>query len=376
VRFANSPSPSCRSVLHALVRLCRPPLQAGSRQTHADRYVKRYPSSAFALALISYFALGLHSLRQLKTYLDCDARLYKVLGLHGISEAQLPKLLHRRPPELWEPLVAALLQRLPRGQVPAQVRVMDSSFFHLGLKLLSRQMARRFTPESAGVKLTLIMEPETGAPHAWLVTVGQGTDMPSGVALCASQEDIRGHLYIFDRGYRKYAFWGSLIERGADFLTRGEADARYTVLETRPLPPLPGEILSDQIVRLGSKEARNLLAPPVRRIVKRTPHEDLIFLTSLFDLPAGEVAELYRTRWQIELLFRWLKRTLACTKPLGYSPAAAAHTFYAALVYYLLILLVAHASGRPRRLQKIVYEMQAGLHERPEIRHLQAFGFL
>jgi hypothetical protein len=259
--------------------------------------------------------------------------------------------------------------------LPAPVRVMDSSFFHLGMKLLSRQMARRFTPESAGVKLTLIMAPETGAPQDWLVTVGQGNDMPCGEALCAAQ-DVRGHLYIFDRGYGKYAFDDSLMARGADFLTRGELDGRYAVLHTLPLPGEPGEILSDQIVRLGSKAGRNLMERPVRRIVKRTDQGELIFLTSLGELPAGEVAELYRWRWKIELLFRWLKRALACTKPLGYSPQAAAHTFHAALVCYLLILLVAQATETPRRLAKIVYQVRAGLHERPETLHLQAFGFL
>jgi hypothetical protein len=376
MKFATPASPSCRSLLHALVRLCRPPLQRGSRQTQADYYVKSYPSSAFALALISHFVLGLRSLRQLKTQLDCDARLRRAVGLGGISEAQLPKLLHRRPPALWEPLVAALLARLPQHRLPTRVRVMDSSFFHLGMKLLARQLARRFTPESAGVKLTLIMEPATGAPQAWSVTMGQGNDIPAGVALCAAQEEIHGHLYIFDRGYRKYAFFGTLMERGADFLTRGELDGSYVVLATRPLPEEPGEILSDQIVQVGSRAARNLLERPVRRIVKHTAQGEVIFLTSLFDLPAGEVAELYRTRWQIEILFRWLKRALACTKPLGYSPEAAAHTFYAALVCYLLMLLVAQAAGTPRRLAKTVYEIRAGLHERPELRHLQAFGFL
>jgi len=373
--FAPPGSPSCRSLLHAIVRLCRPALQRGARQTKADYYVKSYPSSAFALALIGHFVLGLRSLRQLKTQLDHDSRLRRAVDLGGISDAQLPKLLHRRPPTLWEPLVAALLQRLPGGQLPAPVRVMDSSFFHLGMKLLARQLARRFTPESAGVKLTLIMAPETGAPQDWLVTVGQGNDIPCGEALCAAQE-VRGHLYIFDRGYGKYALYDDLLARGADFLTRGERDGRYTVLADRPLRGQPGEILSDQLVRLGSKAGHNLMARPVRRIVKRTARGELIFLTSLSELPAAEVAKLYRTRWQIELLFRWLKRAVACTKPLGYSPQAAAHTFYAALACYLLILLVAQATGTPRRLAKILYQVRAGLHERPETRHLQAFGFL
>ena len=374
--FAKATSPSCRSLLHTLVRLCRPPLQRGSRQTQADYYVKSYASSAFALALISHFVLGLRSLRHLKTQLDCDTRLQRAVGLGGISDAQLPKLLHRRPPALWEPLVAELLARLPRHQLPTSVRIMDSSFFHLGMKLLARQMARRFTPESAGVKLTLIMEPATGAPQAWLVTVGQGNDIPPGVALCAAQEDIHGHLYLFDRGYIKYDFYASLMARGADFLTRSVRDGSYVVLETRPLPEAPGAIRSDQIVRVGSRAAHNLLERPVRRIVKHTPQGELIFLTSLVDLPAAEVAELYRTRWQIEILFRWLKRVLDCTKPLGYSPEAAAHTFFAALACYLLILLVAQAAGTPRGLAKIVYEIRAGLHERPKLRHLQAFGFL
>ena len=98
--FARRKPPTFRMLLHAMTSCCRAPLRRGVKQTGADRYVKKYRSVDFALALVAHFLLGIGSLRQLKERLDHDSHLRRYVRLGGISHAQLPKLLEARPSQL------------------------------------------------------------------------------------------------------------------------------------------------------------------------------------------------------------------------------------------------------------------------------------
>jgi len=373
--------PTCRKLLTALTAFCRPALGRGVRASGADRYVKRYASVEFALALISYYLLGLSSLRELKGRLDADGALARRVRLRGISHAQLPKLLHARPAALWGPLVAHLLARLSARQVPSGLRVLDTSFFVSSAKLLGRACQRGFAPAAAGVKLALAFDPQTIRPLRWQCRVGQGSDAGQGRALLPAPRCLAGQTYLFDRGFRNYAFYQELIDRQAQFITRASALIHYQVQQSLPLEPAHPQIVADERVRLGSAQGHNRMRSDLRRIVLRTAGEDLVFLTSDGTLSAWEVTELYRQRWAIEVFFRWLKRVVGCVRPLGYSAQAAQHTLYAALVAYLLALLLTEADsagahpGPPRRLKSALRRLAVGLYQRPTRQQLLALGF-
>lgn len=142
------------------------------------------------------------------------------------------------------------------------------------------------------------------------------------------------------------------------------------------LDPGHEQIVCDQAVILGSHNAHNRMKSPVRRIVLCDGESEMVFLSSIFDLPAVEVCELYRRRWQIETFLRWLKRQIGCRKSLGYSPQAAAHTILAALVAYILVRLMALAVRKrpedPIRMANALHCLQADLDQPPETIYLQA----
>lgn len=381
-RFPRRRRMSFRNVMHAICRRCRPALWRGVRRTRADRYVKRYASVDVALALVSYFLLGLSSLRGLKRRLDQDELAARCVGWGKMSISQLSKILHIRPPQLWEPLIEELGVQVTGSQVPSWIRVIDSTLFKLSAKLLSRCTGKRFkNPGNAGLHATMVLDVRNLTPVRLRSKLGQGSDAANGRAVLPPEESIKGHLYLFDRGFRNYAFYEDLIQREADFVTRQSETIRYEVLETRKLQPDRPQIVSDEKVRLGSHNAKNRMKNPVRRIVLQTEGEPLIFLTSCFDLSAFEVTELYRQRWIIEVFFRWLKKVIGCHKPMGYSQSAAEHTIYAALVVYLLTLLLAGLTCAPPRDQKTAqikaaFELLAALlYQTPRRQHLHALGF-
>jgi len=257
--------------------------------------VKRHRSVDFALALVSYFLLGLSSLRGLKRRLDQDELVARCVGWRGMSISQLSKTLHARPAQLWEPLVKDLSLQVIGSQVPSWVRVIDSTLFKLSAKLLTRCTGKAFrNPGNAGIHTTMVLEVENLTPVRLRSKLGQGSDAANGRAVLPPEEDIEGHLYLFDRGFRNYAFYEDLIQRKADFVTRQSETIRYEVLETLKLDPDRRRIVSDEKVRLGSHNAKNRMKNPVRRIVLETEGEPLIFLSSCFKLSAFEVTELYR----------------------------------------------------------------------------------
>ena len=345
MRFGRRGRPTSRSLLHAIVRFGAGPLSRGVRATQADRYVKRYKSRHLATALICRSVLKIDSLRQLKHRLDSDTLLRRHVQLGGISHAQLPRLLQRRPSALWRPLIEQLISRLRGHQAASELRSMDTSFFIMSAQIFSRVHGRSFEPEAAGMKLGLIVDPGNNAPVRWHVQVGQGNDIEQVNELIPPDDDIKGLIYIFDRGFLKLDFYAELIERGAHFVTRAQDRVNAIIVDVASYDRDHPEIIADQTVLLGTRQRRGRLKQPIRRITVKTGGESLTLWSSDLNRPAHEIADLYRQRWQIEVVFRWIKRAVGCLQPLGYSQNAAEHTLYAALVAFLLALLVAQAQA-------------------------------
>ena len=83
----------------------------------------------------------------------------------------------------------------------------------------------------------------------------------------------------------------------------------------------------------------------MRRVrVKRDTGGYLTLITNDLKRPAAEIAKLYKARWQIELLFRWIKQNLNLKTFLGRSENAIKLQLYAAMIAYLLLRLAARAS--------------------------------
>jgi len=240
-RFSGRRPKSFRSVMHAVVVRCRGALNRGVRRTKADRYVKRHRSVTVALALMCHYLLRCGGLRSLKRVLDCDRLVARCVGWLGMSISQLSKVLRDRPVELWGPLVEDLAKQVVGPEVPRWLRVIDSSLFRLSEKLLSRCTGKRFNnPGNAGIHATMVLEAASGVPVTACSKVGQGSDSANGRRALPPEMDIRGHVYLFDRGYRNYGFFDELIERKADFVTRQSATIHYEVFEgvcTRSVSP-------------------------------------------------------------------------------------------------------------------------------------------
>jgi putative transposase len=186
-----------------------------------------------------------------------------------------------------------------------------------------------------------------------------------------------GQTLVFDLGYYSHARFASLLAAGVHFVSRLNLQASLQVEEELPIQHhfSPGriEILSDQRVTVGSANNRaGAVLPGLRLVTARVQPsvpaahrgaQPIIYhiLTDRWDLQSLEVIQIYLWRWQIELLFRWLKSHVHLTRLLGHSQNAVELTVWLAIVVHLLTVLAAQALGYSRRTPALLSQLGRAL---------------
>jgi IS4 transposase len=161
---------------------------------------------------------------------------------------------------------------------------------------------------------------------------------------------VSGATYVFDKGYVHYKWWTAIHQAGSFFVTRPKGNMGLRVVKARDLQMVRGDgftVLADEEVALASK-GDSKLPIPLRRIrVQRDSGKTLSLLTNDMTRSAVAIAALYKARWQIELLFRWIKQHLKFRKFLGHNENAIKLQIYAAVIAYALLRLAAEPTRSP-----------------------------
>ena len=121
-----------------------------------------------------------------------------------------------------------------------------------------------------------------------------------------------GAFYVMDRGYLDFARLHRWTQAGAFFVTRASKNFRFQRLVSHPVEDKTGGVQCDQTISLKWFYSVQGYPGPLRRVRFRDPitQKKLVFLTNNFTLPALTIADLYRSRWQVELFFKWIKQHL------------------------------------------------------------------
>jgi putative transposase len=326
-----------------------------------DAYDKSFSSWQHLVALV-YAQLGhTSSLRSLETSWNAHGHHHYHLGCGRLSRATLADANKRRPPAIFAETFAqlsGLADRALRRDGRAMIRLIDSS--PIPLDRLSEW--RAWNGRIRGLKLHVVYDPHADHPSRVDITQANVNDVEIGSTVTAEA----GATYVFDKGYCDYAWWQRIHAAQALFVTRKKSNARFEAIERRELAHAEGDgftVIEDCEVSLASKgkdKERPRLVMPLRRIeVQRDDAGSLTLLTNDMIRSAVEVAALYKLRWQIELLFRWLKQNLKLARFLGRSDNAVRLQIYAAMIAFLLLRLAARSRRitlQPIRFAELVGE--------------------
>lgn len=307
-----------------------------------NAYGKSFGSWDHLVALIYAQLGGAGSLRGLAAAWNANAHHHYHLGVGKLARSTLADANARRPLAIFSETftkLSGLAGRLMRSEGGEMLRLIDASPIPLGQVI---DWAKR-NGRIRGLKLHVVYDPVSDNPTYIDITDANVNDIEIGRVVPIAS----GYTYVFDKGYCRYDWWTSIDQAGARFVTRMKTTARFRWQRWRPVTQAKGEgftILDDAEVKLVSK-GNSKLDIPMRRIrLRRDNGTKLTLITNDLERSAVEIGALYKARWQIELLFRWIKQHLAIRTFLGHNPNAIRLQIVAAMIAYLLLRIAARQS--------------------------------
>lgn len=307
--------------------------------SNLDRYVKKLNTTAFLLLFIEAQLQRRTGLRSIMNSLQANEELQQAIGISSISAAQLSRKNNKLDPEVLQTILCDLITKLQRLQAPVAarvgtVKVIDSTTISL---CLNRYKWATFRKTKAGVKLHLrvtFLEPGIVYPDKGVITPAKPSDHTQMDVLI----DEADATYLMDRGYLDYRKYDDYCDRGIRFVSRLKDNA--VIEEVCELPQLEGTKMERDVkVILGKGNKR--MKHALRMIVTTdTNGRTVRILTNRFDLTAEEIGEMYRSRWQIEVFFRWVKQNLKFTCFYGEDENAVMNQIWICLIAYCLLLLI------------------------------------
>jgi IS4 transposase len=349
----------CDSIFGRLLE----PINRRQFQTTVDRldgdaYDKSFKSWDHLVALIYAQLSGNDSLRGVVAGFNANSQHHYHLGMGKLRRSTLSDANARRPAGIFAQTFArlsAMASRQLRSEGKEMVRLIDSSPIPLG-KVCSWAA---WNGRIRGMKLHVVYDPKGDVPMCAEVTPATVNDIEIG-----RQVPIQaGTTYVFDKGYCRFDWWQKINDSKAFFVTRTKERTRLRAFRHRAICKRNGDgfkIIADDEVKLISK-GDSRLPIPLRRIkVRREKGGVITLLTNDITRTAVEVAALYKSRWQIELLFRWIKQHLDIRKFLGSNDNAIRLQVLAAMIAHLLLRIAARANRikmLPLRLAELVGQL-------------------
>jgi putative transposase len=306
-----------------------------------DAYDKSFRSWDHLMVLVYAQLSGCDSLRSLETGWNANSQHHYHLGSDRLRRSTLSDAGRRRPVAVFAEtfaLLAAQLDRHTRREGTAMLRLIDSTPIPLGKACGWARSNGRIR----GMKMHVVYDPNSDCPRILDITDANVNDAQIGRTITIE----KGATYVFDKGYCHYGWWTAIATAKACFVTRPKSNMGLKVLGERRLAHTQGDgftILKDARVSLASKTNCKLAIPLRRLTVQRQDGDTITLLTNDLERSAVEIGQLYKGRWQIELLFRWIKQHLKIRKFLGNNDNAIRLQLFAAMIAYALLRIAARS---------------------------------
>jgi hypothetical protein len=174
-----------------------------------------------------------------------------------------------------------------------------------------------------------------------------------------------GAFYVMDRGYLDYSRLYNLSQTSAFFLIRAKSNLQCRRIYSHPVDRSTG-LIYDQTIMLTGFYQKKDYPDKLRRVKYYDAETNLtfIFLTNNFNLPALTVAQLYRSRWQVELFFKWIKQHLRIKSFYGTSENAVKTQIWIAVSVYVIVAILKKQLQLPYSLYTILQVLSISVFER------------
>jgi putative transposase len=307
-----------------------------------NAYDKRFGSWEHLVTLVFAQLSSIDSLRGLEAVWNAHSHHHYHLGTGTVARSTLSDANARRPVAIFAEtfaMLSSLADHALKREGAEMLRLIDAT----PIPLDDVVTWAAWNGRTRGLKLHVVYDPAADHPRRIAITPATVNDVEVGREVPIET----GATYVFDKAYCHYAWWMRVHEAGSFFVTRRKTNATYKLVRRRALRKTKGDgftIIDDAEVKLAT-QGHTKLSIPMRRVrLKRDNGAVLTLITNDLDRPAVAIAALYKTRWQIELLFRWIKQHLKLRSFLGRSQNAIRLQVIAAMIAYLLLRIAARQS--------------------------------
>ena len=339
-----------------------------------DRYVKAFTCAdqyrCMAFAQLTYRS----SLRDIEACLRAQSgKLYHMGIRGGVSRNNLANANQARDWRIHADFAQHLIHiargihaddALPGLDVKDTVYALDSSTIDLCLSLFPWA---RFRKTKGAVKLHTLLDLHGNIPAFIHISDGKLHD----VNVLDMLVPEAGAFYVMDRAYLDFERLHRLHLCGSFFVLRAKSNTKLRRLSSRPVDRTTG-LICDQVVRPDGVNSATDFPDRLRRIRYRDPARDktLIFLTNNFALPAMTVADIYRSRWQVELFFKWIKQHLRIKSFFGTTENAVKSQIWIAVSVYVTVAIIRKRLNIEESLHTILQILSLTIFEKTPLNQL------
>ena len=310
------------------------------------------------------------SLRDIEACLrSLGAKLYH-MGFHSqVARSTLADANESRDWRIYADFAQVLIRiarplyaRDPIGlDLDQSLYALDSTTIDLCLSLFPWAKFRR---HKAAVKMHTLLDLRGNIPTFIRITDGKTHD----VNILDEFLPEPGAFYVMDRAYVDFERLFVFTLCSSFFVVRTKKNILLQRRYSHPVDKSTG-VRSDQTVILTALESAQAYPDSLRRVsyFDAATNKRLKFLTNNFTLPALTIARIYKSRWQIELFFKWIKQHLRIKKFYGTSENAVKTQIWIAVSVYVLVAIVRKRLGLEASLYQILQILSVTLFEKTPI---------
>ena len=338
--------------LHSLERLVS---ELREENPHGNREL--FLDDVFIAYLLAFFNPGLRTLRTIEDFSQ-TRQAQKHLTIRKLCKSTLSDFNKLADPDRLQPILEHLRRdvlKAGKGQgaeslkdLYRKVLAVDGTFLKAASSVV---WAIRRDRGKSGARLDFHVDVDTWLPELIVIPEQQESE-----AATAQQTITPEAIHIYDRGIFSFDLIAAHPAKSADFVMRirepGPRCPKLETVEIREIPPAARDVgvTSDRLVRLqGSthRKAPDIVLREVVIIPADEPDHPLYVLTTLMDVHASVIGFLYRSRWQIELFFRWMKSYARFDHLISHNRQGVLLSFYVVVIGVTLMYL--HMGFRPSK---------------------------
>lgn len=313
------------------------------------------------------------SLRDLTSTLNAlGSRRYHMGLKYKIPLSTFADANHSRPWQIYHDLAMVLIDQARRvvndqsevERATNSIYALDSTTIDLCLSLFPWA---EFRSRKAAIKLHTLMDLEGSIPTFIHISDGRTHD----VNVLDMIPIIAGSIYIMDRGYLDFGRLYDLHQAGGRFVIRSRKNLQFYRKRSSPVDRSKG-LRCDQLVRLTGPKPKKKYPQPLRRVrlVDEENNQNIILLTNMTNCSAETICQYYKSRWQIELFFKWIKQHLRIKGFYGQSINAVKTQIWTAICSYLIILIIQKTNHFNVKMHTMIQVLSVAILERMTLKQL------